>query len=290
MAIASSLEASLEAFFLPVAEGGRCFCLFHPPSPTVPRRGAVLYLPPFAEEMNKARRMAALQARAMAAAGYAVLQIDLRGCGDSSGDFGEASWQGWLADIESACDWLRSQSAFSTGGEFWLWGLRSGCLLATALLPRLKVPCRLFFWQPLLSGKVFLQQFLRLKLAADVLAGDAKGAMSRLREQLAAGNSVEVAGYALSAELANGLELSELVLPEALPSRVAQVEWIEIAGKTGGELSPAASARIEKWRTEGFAVRGRSVLGAAFWQTVEITECPALIEASLQAMMSAEPS
>ena len=40
----------------------------------------------WAEEMNKARRMAALQARLLAENGYAVLQIDLHGCGDSSGD------------------------------------------------------------------------------------------------------------------------------------------------------------------------------------------------------------
>ena len=283
-------DTSFEAFFLPVGEGERCFCLFYPPSPEVPRRGAVLYLQPFAEEMNKSRRMAALQARAMAAAGYAVLQIDLRGCGDSSGDFGEVTWQGWLAEIESACGWLLSHRTFSVGGEFWLWGLRSGCLLATAAAARLTVPCRLLLWQPLLSGKAFLQQFLRLKLAGDLLAGDAKGAMAHMREQLASGQAVEVAGYTLSAELANGLELSELVMPEALQPKIEQVEWIEIAGKPEGGLSPAATLRIEKWRAEGFAVHGRSVPGTAFWQTVEITECPALIEASLQAMMRVEPS
>jgi len=53
--------------------------------------GSVLYGHPFAEEMNKSRRMAGLQARALARAGYDVLQIDLRGCGGSSGDFGDAS-------------------------------------------------------------------------------------------------------------------------------------------------------------------------------------------------------
>jgi alpha/beta superfamily hydrolase len=40
--------------------------------------------------MNKARRMAALQARALAALGYGVLLLDLHGCGDSSGDFGDS--------------------------------------------------------------------------------------------------------------------------------------------------------------------------------------------------------
>jgi len=78
-----------EPFFLPASRGER-FCIFHPAAGAL--RGAVLYLHPFAEEMNKSRRMAALQSRMLAARGIAVLQIDLFGCGDSSGDFGDASW------------------------------------------------------------------------------------------------------------------------------------------------------------------------------------------------------
>ncbi len=74
-----------EAFFLPVANAqhSQRFCLFHPAQGRA--SGApLLYLHPFAEEMNKSRRMAALQSRALAEHGYAVLQIDLLGCGDSS--------------------------------------------------------------------------------------------------------------------------------------------------------------------------------------------------------------
>jgi alpha-beta hydrolase superfamily lysophospholipase len=69
---------TFEAFFLPAASGQR-FCLFHQPDSLTAARGAVVYVHPFAEEMNKSRRMAALQAKALAAAGYAVLQIDLHG-------------------------------------------------------------------------------------------------------------------------------------------------------------------------------------------------------------------
>ena len=113
-----------EAFFLP-AGAGQCFCLYHPPQGPE-EKGAVLYIHPFAEEMNKSRRMAALQSRALAAAGFGVLQIDLRGCGDSSGDFGDADWQTWVEDVVNACHWLSARSK----APLWLWGLRAGCLLA----------------------------------------------------------------------------------------------------------------------------------------------------------------
>ena len=98
----------LEAFFLPVASG-RLFCLLHRPENETPAKGAVIYVHPFAEEMNKSRRMAALQARAMAAAGYTVLQVDLLGCGDSSGDFGDATWESGIENLVEAGAWLQDR-------------------------------------------------------------------------------------------------------------------------------------------------------------------------------------
>lgn len=266
---------TLEAFYLPAAAGQR-FCLFHQPDAQTARRGAVVYVHPFAEEMNKSRRMAALQARALAAAGYAVLQIDLHGCGDSSGDFGDASWESWIEDVVLAYAWLQQHS----DGDLWLWGLRSGCLLVGEAAARISQPCKLLLWQPVVSGKQFLQQFLRLKLAGEMLGGDGKGVMDRLRDQLAQGESVEIAGYLLSPGLASGLERAEL-LPAA---QCARIEWIELSGKPDGSLSPLASARIEKWLAAGRNARGHLVCGPAFWQTAEIAECPALLEASILAM------
>ena len=49
-----------EAFFLPGPRPPGRFCLLH--LPTGPVRGCVLFVPPFAEEMNKSRRMVALTA------------------------------------------------------------------------------------------------------------------------------------------------------------------------------------------------------------------------------------
>ena len=94
-----------------------------------PVRGALLYLHPFAEEMNRSRRMAALQARELARKGWYVLQLDLSGCGDSEGDFGEATWEAWLHDAATAHAWLEQK----TGYRPWAWGLRAGARLAAEL-------------------------------------------------------------------------------------------------------------------------------------------------------------
>ena len=267
---------AFEAFFLPAPGGGQRMALFHGPQAPENPRGAVVYAHPFAEELNKSRRMAALQARAMAAAGYAVLQIDLLGCGDSSGDLGDATWEAWLADVALACDWLQRRAA----APLWLWGQRTGCLLAIEAANRMERPVNLLFWQPVVSGKQFLQQFLRLKIAAEMLSSEGKGMMERMRNQLRQGQPVEIAGYLLSSALAGGLESAELILSH----RSCRLEWIEISSKPDGTLSPVAVARLNQWQAAGHRARGTWVNGPAFWQTIEISECPALLEVSILAM------
>ena len=117
----------VEPFFFDADPGTR-FSLYHAPASSVPPRGAILYVHPFAEELNRTRRMACLQARRFAALGFAVLQIDLFGCGDSCGDFNAARWDLWKRDLATAHHWLAERS--SSAGPIYLWGLRLGGLLA----------------------------------------------------------------------------------------------------------------------------------------------------------------
>ena len=267
-----------EAFFLPAANGqnSQRFCLYHAPQGEA--KGAVLYLHPFAEEMNKSRRMVALQARRLAEQGYAVLQIDLLGCGDSSGDFGDATWQAWLDDVEAAHAWLRERCT----APLWLWGLRTGCLLATDTANRLDEPVNFLFWQPVVSGKTFLQQFLRLKVAGEMLSGDSKGVMAGLKTSLASGQSVEIAGYTLSPALAQGLEAAEL-LP---PARAGRLVWLEVSSRENATLAPVSLKRIETWQAAGFDVDSAVLPGLTFWQTTEIEEAPDLLAATTRALAS----
>jgi len=263
-----------EAFFLPAGSGQR-FCLFHAARGGA-TRGAVVYVHPFAEEMNKSRRMAAVQARALAEAGYAVLQIDLLGCGDSSGDFGDATWDAWVDDIVLASHWLQRRA----GAPLWLWGLRAGCLVAVQAAQRIDAACRFVFWHPTPSGNLVLQQFLRMKLAGELLGGQAKGVMETMRRDLAEGRSVEVAGYVLEPALALALERATL----QPPARAVRLEWFELSARDDAEISAAATAAQGRWEQSGCGVRCELVKGPAFWQTTEIEEAPELIRATLRAL------
>ena len=234
----------------------------------------MLYVHPFAEEMNRCRRMAAVQARAFAHAGWLVMQVDLHGCGDSAGEHGDATWSRWVDDVVECTQWLRERSAAAPS----LWGLRAGALLACEAAKRVDVR-GLVFWQPVLSGKQHLQQFLRLKAAAEMVSqagGDRIGTRA-LREQLGRGDAVEIAGYTVSSALALGMEASELE-PIARDTRVA---WLEVSASPGAEVGPASQTRVDRWRASGNRVDPKAVEGSPFWQTLNITEAPALVTRTL---------
>ena len=271
-----------EAFFLPLipASGGLRFGVFYPAQG--PLRASVLYIHPLAQEMNKARRMAALQARALARQGCAVLQLDLLGCGDSAGDFAQATWSHWVGDVVQASQWLRQHSG-AEAVPLWLWGLRAGCLLAVAAAAELQTPCHFLFWQPPLSGQTVLQQFLRLKLTSDWLNNPTQGLMTELRQQLANGQSVDVAGYQLSPALAHGLAQATLA-PPTLQTPGQQLAWFECSAAPESAL---ARTTLSDWQQAGFAVQRHSVPGPAFWHSSDIEESPALISASAGAVCAA---
>jgi exosortase A-associated hydrolase 2 len=215
--------------------------------------------------------------RQFARFGYATLHIDLPGCGDSEGEFKDADWEGWLDSLRTGYDWLRTQ----VDGPIVVWGLRLGGALAVDLSSQLPGTAGLLLWQPITNGEVFLNQFLRIKLAAEMLA-DTKSqiGLKQMREQLSKGEPVEVGGYMLSPRLAARIDALRLAhMRVAVPTH-----WFELSSVGDGELSPASSRVIEAWVSKGGGVSSQVLSSDAFWATQEITECPALIPATSRAL------
>jgi len=266
-----------EPFFLK-SDPGQRFCLLHRPAGRC--LGAVLYVHPFAEEMNRTRRMAALQARQLAALGYAVLQIDLYGCGDSSGDFGDARWDLWKQDLAAGAAWLHERF----GCPVSLWGMRLGALLVLDYARTAAVPLGpLLLWQPVSNGASYLTQFLRLRMAGALLADttSAQNSTRALREVLHAGETLEIGGYDLAPALA--LAIDGLPAPETMAPAVP-VHWFEILNATGQTLPPAAARVTAEWTRQGVDLQVHALHGPPFWATSEITVCPALLEATASAL------
>jgi len=236
----------------------------------------VLYVHPFAEEMNKSRRMAAMQARQLAVSGYGVLQIDLFGCGDSSGEIRDASLDTWLRDLDAAAGWLLDQGFESLR----VWGLRFGALLAAHWAGKAEFPVEgALLWQPVTSGEAHLNQFLRVGTASDMLTAGRGRGVSDYRKRLAGGESIEIGGYDIAPRLVEGLDalrLSECMTP------AQAVDWMEVDATGKGVLSPGTSRVADAWSDRGQIVRRHVVAGDPFWATTEITDCGALLSCTAQ--------
>lgn len=269
------MPATLEAHLHGARDGSQRLYLHHLPPPDVGVRAFVVYVHPWAEEMNKSRRMAAMTSRALAADGVAVLQVDLAGCGDSGSDFAGATWQTWLDDIHAAIGWMQARHA---GASCWLWGLRSGALLCVQAASQRNDVTHLLLWQPVTQGKTALQQFLRLRAAASMASGNAKAAMDEVRAELAAGRPVDIAGYALHRGLSDGL--ADARLQVFSPKAGGTLVWLETGAQADGTLNPAQSAGVAAWSAAGWQVKAEAVPGPAFWQTTEIEDAPALVTAT----------
>ena len=269
----------MEAFFLE-GKKGPLFAIYHAAAHRDRMPLGLVYVPPFGEEMNRARRMAALQARRLAAAGIDVLILDLFGTGDSAGDFGDANWQGWREDVGIAATWLAGR----TDGRVGLWGLRLGATLAADVaVHQAGRFAPLIFWQPVLSGERYLTHFLRLRLVATLDKEGARETTKELRERLKHGESLEVAGYRLTPDLAQAIDALDL---QALLDGIGAVklDWLEVTSEEVATLQAGSQRLVDTLTKQGHPLVARAVQGEAFWAIQEITLAPNLLRATDDAL------
>lgn len=266
-----------DLFFLGTPRGQR-FCVFHPPAGGK-CLGAVLVAPPFGDEMNKSRRMLAMQARRLAALGFGVLQLDLQGCGDSDGELRDVRWAGWKSDLAAGADWLAAR----LNAPLYLLGLRLGGLLALDFARDRAGIAGVVLWQPLASGDAFITQLLRLKLAGSMAGADVAPApnTATLRAALASGEMLEIGGYEITGGLAADIGALDL---RALAPPSCPVHWFEMVADATRPMPPAAMRTGETWRADGVALASSPVAGPPFWSTQEITESGTLLDATCAAL------
>ncbi len=262
--------ATLRAEFI---SGGRGHILVVARVPTARARSAVLVVPPFAEEMNKCRRMISELADRLVDCGVAVVNVDVYGTGDSEGLFEDASWMGWQSDLGCAAKWAAEQGLVVDS----LLGIRLGCALALDSLGCLPVaPSRLLFWQPALDGRRFLDQFLRLAVAAAMGKGAAGASVAGFRKQLASGHAINIAGYTLAPDLAAAIDRAGLAW--RCPSSGLQIDWLEVVRGEASGLSSATTAAIESVRSRGATVWSSQVAGLPFWASTEVAIVHSLLD------------
>lgn len=247
---------------------------------------AALFLPAFGEEMNRARPMAARLGRRLAARGCGAMILDPFGTGDSAGDTADARWAVWREDTDGALGWLAEQGY----ARCHLVGLRSGANLALAAAMTATRPVdRVVLWQPILKGQLLLNQILRVRVAAGLGAGEgyAKETTRGLLAQLQSGETLEVAGYALSPALAE--ELGALDLVAQASACPVPIHWLDVTNAPQDPPPPTIEAALEALAEAKTQLSFVRVPGASFWTIEEPVLVEPLIGQTLTALGLAVP-
>ncbi len=305
--IAAAPQARLEPVFLDGFCRGQRFALWVEPPTTVRARGSILCVQPFGDEANLSRRVLVAQARRLALEGWTTLLLDLYGTGDSDGLSEDANLDAWRADLLRASHLARARS----GGQFVLWGLRLGTLLACDVAIALdQITSALVFWQPSPTGAHALDTLLRLSRVGAVAraAGASSGAAWVDRAGVA--QSVGAAGGAAAGADASAASPGTTVAPAAIVNlggyRVAsqliadlsELQLQPVALGDGGRACPVLvlglqraagpdappprllSTLAERWITEGYPLTLRVAQSDPFWSAMEPSTPIAAFEAT----------
>jgi exosortase A-associated hydrolase 2 len=216
----------------------------------------------------------------LASQGIGTLVLDAYGTGDSGGEFTDHTWDGWKADILTAIEWLRSRP----GGCDTIWGVRVGAMLASQMALDTDGIHNVLLWQPVLSGKVFFNQMLRIRVAADLADPNGIKKTDDLRKVLAAGDRIEVAGYEITPDLAAGIEAAAMPAAEAVSAR--RVAWFEVVAQESQPVGRVNQQYIEALQTAGGKLHTETLVGELFWQVHERAVAPALLDATQRAVAS----
>ena len=244
-------------------------------TPPAPAGECILVVPPFAEEMNKCRRMVTDLAKKAGQDGRAVLCVDLYGTGDSEGEFSEARVARWIEDLADAVKW----SAAKGWPVNSVLGIRLGAILAAKLEREHDLALsRAVFWQPVTSGARLVDQFLRIRVTASRMERDSHETAADLRARLKSGETIDVAGYGLSPALC--ADIDALELKNELTPAMSPIRWLEVVADTSAPVTPASQRAIEQARAAGCEVEHCRIAGEPFWMATEVVRNSELVAAS----------
>ncbi len=294
----SAIETGIlvEAEFLEGFAHGPRFAVWVTPRGREPI-GSVLCLQPIGEEMNLSRRVLALQARRLARLGWAVLILDLYGCGDSPGEIEDATLALWRADMLRAAMHVRERAS----GPTVLWGIRVGALFAVDISAAMvQLVDGIVLWAPPPLGRTWLASWRRLgrlrqiageygelgtvaetttgsTAAIDTLTRPTTGSAPEKEFETIAGSRYQPSLLAAIGELS--LAPNKLCEVAGHPPTVLLVE-MRADPKRATTPSKLFSIVAEQWLDSGYLLSARTVHAEPFWAVLEPEDPVEVFEAT----------
>lgn len=228
------------------------------------RCGAVVLVPPFAEEKKAAHRGLVETAWRLAALGWVAVRFDFRGTGDSGGRFGDFDLQTRLADLREVIELARGEAS---GGPLALIGLRLGAALAwLAGDERLD---RLVLWEPVTSGRAYMQQNRRRsQIRAELTGGESGGGPAT--------EGFDFDGFAVSRALAEQLEGIDL---GTAPLPPCPCLLLQISG--AARIKKPYEVLAERLRSAGRECELDTVAVEPFWSSIGLVDVNPVIDRTI---------
>jgi len=151
---------------------------------------------PFAEEKRNSQKILVEIARKLCKIGCYVLIFDMRGCGDSDGEFANSNISIWIEDLHNAISILKKEINLN---KFGLIGLRLGAYIALSVNNKEPLINRLILIEPVLDPYQYFYRILRQKSIKGLIK---KGKIiTRRRDLLNSLNeniSIDIDGYEIN--------------------------------------------------------------------------------------------
>jgi len=247
--------------------------------PSAESRTGVLLVHPFGEEKKFAHRVLTSAAWQLAASGFAVLRFDLSGCGDSFGEFRDAGLSLWVDQVKTAAEVLRRETGCD---RIALLGLRLGASLCRLAAPDVPSAGPIVLWEPVLSGKQYIEALWRKKLIKDMMtAGRGKTSFEEETRKLDANGFIDLDGWDIGRNMVDelpALDLGTVAAPS--PAGMLAVQ-ITFNGKVGRELTAFAQAeRAAGSKVELVGIRERPI-----WDRIDIVPANELITLTVKGLV-----
>lgn len=239
-------------------------------------RQVLVLVPPFAEELNRSKRMYVLCARQLANAGMHVICFDYSGTGDSSGEWGDFSYYDWVSDLLDVY-----QFSLTIASQVNFIALRFGALVLTdAILDKHISTRKCLFWDPLEAGDVLIRQLVRMKIAAAMTDNAKKITTQDVMHGMSEHGYLESAGYLINQTMFDQINSKKLapLMPRLLDN--VNVHWITSAKpSSSGNTWVANTFKQDSLTSHQMANLEMLAVGdVKFWMQQEVTIAPKLLQ------------
>ncbi len=244
---------------------------------------AVVFVPPFAEELNRSKRMFVLCARQLASAGVESVCFDYVGTGDSHGDWGSFDLADWEANLIGVCEYLHDLGV----KDISLVALRFGALVAANVIAAGDIRVnKCVFWDPVENGEVYIRQLIRLKIAAAMAEQAQKISTKDVLASIEEHGFVEIAGYSLTGPLIDSIKATKLADTIETVSDLTKLHWISLSGKN--QTSEHSTLPVSVPSKLADQVSMHRVNDTRFWMQQEVTIAPILLQQTTELFTDAE--